>query len=97
MEEKYGYKSINHRLSLDNREEMEITGVMNVESFDDEEVIMETEQGLLAVRGENINIKHLNLEQGEVKITGLIFELAYSEQKGSSRDRGKSFLERIFK
>ena len=79
MEEKYGYKAINHRLSLENREEMEITGVMNVDSFDDEEVIMDTEQGLLAVRGENLNIKHLNLDQGEVKITGMILELAYSD------------------
>ncbi len=91
MEEKYGYKAINHRLSLENREEMEITGVMNVDSFDDEEVIMDTEQGLLAVRGENLNIKHLNLDQGEVKITGMILELAYSDQKLSARDRSKGF------
>ncbi|MFY9114880.1 MAG: sporulation protein YabP [Dethiobacteria bacterium] len=97
MEEKYGYKAINHRLSLENREEMEITGVMNVDSFDDEEVIMDTEQGLLAVRGENLNIKHLNLDQGEVKITGMILELAYSDQKLSARDRSKGFFERLFK
>lgn len=97
MEEKYGTRVIDHRLTLENREEMEITGVMNVDSFDDEEVVMDTEQGLLAVRGENLNIKHLNLDQGEVRITGMILELAYSDQKLSTRDRGKGFFERLFK
>ncbi|NLZ28989.1 MAG: sporulation protein YabP [Firmicutes bacterium] len=97
MEEKYGTRVIDHRLTLENREEMEITGVMNVDSFDDEEVVMDTEQGLLAVRGENLNIKHLNLDQGEVRIAGMILELAYSDQKPGARDRGKGFFERLFK
>ena len=98
MEERTKYdKPISHHLTMDNREEMEITGVLHVESFDDGEVIMGTEQGLLAVKGENLHIKHLNLDQGEVKITGWVLELAYSDQKLNAREQGKSFLERIFK
>ncbi|MGB4124865.1 MAG: YabP/YqfC family sporulation protein, partial [Dethiobacteria bacterium] len=55
MEEKYNFHSGQHRLVIENREHTEITGVLHVDSFDDEEVIMETELGLLAVRGENLH------------------------------------------
>ena len=57
---------------------------------------METEQGLLAVRGENLHIKHLNLDQGEIIIDGYVLELAYAEEK-RTRNRGKNILERLFK
>ncbi len=96
MEEKYSFKGGQHRLVIENREHTEITGVLHVDSFDDEEVIMETELGLLAVSGENLHIKHLNLEQGEITIDGYVLELAYAEEK-KSRGRGKNILERLFK
>lgn len=96
VEEKQNFRGGQHRLVIENREHTEVTGVLHVDSFDDEEVIMETELGLLAVRGENLHIKHLNLDQGEVTIDGYVLELAYAEEK-RSRNRGKSFLERLFK
>lgn len=96
MEEKYNFRSGQHRLVIENRERTEITGVLHVDSFDDEEVIMETELGLLAVRGENLHIKHLNLDQGEIFIDGFVLELAYAESK-PARVRGRSLLERLFK
>ncbi len=87
-----------HKLIIENREYIEIKGVLHVESFDDQEIVLETEQGLLAMRGEELHIKHLNLEQGELYIDGFLLELVYSEERGGKRkDRGKSFLERIFK
>lgn len=96
-DEKYSFRGGGqHRLVIESREHTEITGVLHVDSFDDEEVIMETEQGLLAVRGENLHIKHLNLDQGEITIDGYILELAYAEEK-RSRARGKNILERLFK
>ena len=96
MDEKYNFRSGQHRLVIENREHTEVTGVVHVDSFDDEEVIMETELGLLAVRGENLHIKHLNLDQGEIFIDGLLLELAYAENK-QTRLRGKTLLERLFK
>ncbi len=96
MEEKYNFRSGQHRLVIENRDHTEVTGVVHVDSFDDEEVVMETELGLLAVRGENLHIKHLNLEQGEISIEGYVLELAYAEEK-HSRTRGKNLLERLFK
>ena len=95
MEQNYIQKS-QHRLVINNRETLEVTGVIHVDSFDDEEVILETEQGLLAIRGENLHIKQLSLEKGELAIEGLILELVYSDDK-RLRDRGKGFFERLFK
>ncbi|RJX28858.1 MAG: sporulation protein YabP [Dethiobacter sp.] len=87
-----------HRLVVDSREKVEVTGVLNVDSFDDQEIILETEQGLLAMRGEDLHIKHLNLEQGELTIEGFLLEFAYSEERSIRlKDRGKSFFERLFK
>ena len=85
-----------HRLIIQNRETLDVTGVVHVDSFDDEEVILETELGLLAIRGEDLHIKHLNLEKGELAIEGLILELAYSDDR-RFRDRGKGLFERLFK
>lgn len=95
-EEKYNLRGGQHRLVIENREHTVVTGVVHVDSFDDEEVVMETELGLLALRGENMHIKHLNLEQGEVTVEGYILELAYADEK-RSRGRGKNILERLFK
>ena len=96
MEEKYSFRSGQHRLVIDNREHTEVTGVVHVDSFDDEEVVMETELGLLAVRGENLHIKHLNLDEGELAIEGYVLEMAYAEER-RARARGKNLLERLFK
>ncbi len=87
-----------HRMVIENRERIEISGVLHVDSFDDQEIVLETEQGLMAMRGEDLHIKNLNLEQGELLIEGYLLELAYSDDYGKkARDRGKSFLERLFK
>ncbi len=99
MEDKYISKQQGmHRLIIDKREKIEVSGVLNVDSFDDQEIILETDQGLLAMRGEDLHINHLNLEQGELIIEGFLLELAYSEERNLRRkDRGKSFLGRLFK
>lgn len=104
MEEKYVNRQAQqshhayHKVVVDNRGRIEISGVLNVDSFDDQEIVLETEQGLLAMRGEEMHIKHLNLEQGQLLIEGFLLEMAYSEKKGFLRkERGKSFIERLFK
>jgi len=96
MEHNYGKPAGQHRLVVNNRETIELTGVLHVDSFDDEEVVVETEQGLLAIHGEDLHIKQLNLEKGELAIEGLLLELAYSDDK-RYRDRGKGLFQRIFK
>ncbi len=98
MEDKYGSRpqGYKHHVLINDREDIKISGVIHVESFDDEEVILETELGLLAIRGEDLNIKSLDLERGEVSIAGHLLELVYAENKGR-KHKGKGFMERLFK
>ncbi len=64
MEERYSHNAGEHQLTIVGRRKMELTGVIHVESFDNEEIILETELGLLAIRGEDLHIKQLTLEEG---------------------------------
>lgn len=78
-----------------NRKLLEISGVMNVESFDSEEFLLETECGFLMIKGQNLHIKNLSLEQGLVAIEGTINELAYVDSH--SQEKSKNFFGKIFK
>lgn len=79
-----------------NRKLLEISGVLNVESFDSEEFLLETEMGFLAIKGANLHIKNLNLEQGLVAIEGVVNELAYVDGvTGAGKTKG--LLGKLFK
>lgn len=80
---------------LENREKLNISGVLDVLSFDDQIVILETELGLLTVKGENLRINKLSLDTSEVTIDGEIYQLAYSEK--NSVEKGGGLLNKIFK
>lgn len=85
-----------HEIKMINRKKMEISGVVNVESFDNEEFLLETECGYMAIRGENLHMKNLNVENGLVSIEGLIFELVYVDHS-TGGDKAKGFFSRLFK
>ena len=78
-------KSINtgviQNLILENRGKLSISGVNDVLSFDDQVVMVETELGLLTVKGENIRINKLSIDTSEVIIEGDISYLAYSDKE----------------
>lgn len=71
-------------LILENREKLNVTGVNDVLSFDDQVVIIETELGLLTVKGENLKINKLNIDTSEVIVEGRIDNLSYSEHQTKS-------------
>ena len=77
MEENKLTKS--HKISLTNRKNGNFTGVLDVISFDISEILLETEQGMLNVKGKDLHVNRLNLEKGEVDIEGLIEVLSYSQ------------------
>ena len=82
-------------LILENRGKLSISGVNDVLSFDDQVVIVETELGLLTVKGEDLRINKLSIDTSEVIIEGNISYLAYSEQ---NLDKNKgSLISKIFK
>lgn len=88
-----------HSLTIANRERVQITGVVAVDSFDDEEVNLETEMGLLSIRGEELQIKQLDLEKGQFAVEGFINALQYAvpRQRGGRQPRNRSFLERLLR
>ena len=82
-------------LILENRKKLSISGVLDVLSFDDEVVVIETELGLLNVKGENLRINKLSIDTSEVVVEGEIYNLAYSDKKGEKSK--ESLLGKIFK
>lgn len=82
-------------LILENRGKLSISGVLDVLSFDDQVVIVETELGLLTVKGDNIRINKLSIDTSEVIIEGDISSMSYTD-KNVEKNR-TSMLSKIFK
>ena len=84
-----------HKLNINARKNAAITGVNDVLSFDAGEVLLQTEQGILMIRGSELHVNRLTLEKGEVDIDGRIDSLTYSDSAGGKS--GESILGRLFK
>lgn len=84
-----------HDVIMRGRKLLDITGVKQVESFDNEEFLLETDMGFLAIRGQNLQMKNLDVEKGIVSIKGKVFDLVYmDEQQG---EKAKGFFSKIFR
>lgn len=88
-------KAQNHKLVVNNRKNSMVTGVLDVLSFDLNEILLETEQGMLMVKGTDMHVNRLNLEKGEVDLSGNIDSIAYSETQ-IGRTQGEHFFARLF-
>ena len=80
---------------LENRRKLSISGVLDVLSFDDQIVILETDLGMLTVKGEDLRINKLSLDSTEVIIDGNINSLTYSEKQ--DKKSSGTILSKIFK
>ncbi len=85
-----------HRLNINARKSAAITGVNDVLSFDAGEVLLQTEQGVLMIRGQELHVNRLTLEKGEVDIDGRIDSLTYSDNANYGKS-GESLFGRLFK
>ena len=85
-----------HKLSLSNRRTCNICGVSDVLSFDVSEILLETEQGMLMIKGSDLHVNRLSLEKGEIDVEGKIDSLTYSELSGFSK-QGESLFGKLFK
>ena len=88
--------NIIQNLVLENGKSLHVSGVYDVLRFDDQVVMVDTELGLLTVKGENIRINKLSLDTAEVIIDGDISSLSYSQNK-QEKSSGTSLLGKIFK
>lgn len=90
--------SFMQNIHLENREKLNISGVKDVLSFDDQMVILETELGLLTIKGENLRINKLSIDTLDVSIDGKVSTLIYSESDPNKRGvKSGSFLNKLFK
>lgn len=93
MEEKIGARP--HRLTLQNRSSGSIAGIADVVSFDENTIVLDTDLGLLTIKGKGLHVSRLTLEKGEVDVDGTIDSLTYSSNE-ALRKSGESFLKRLF-
>lgn len=96
MEEKNGSTTKAHKVLLANRKNGAFTGVVDVLSFDVAEILLETELGMLLIKGHDLHVNRLSLEKGEIDIEGRIDSLTYSEVKNMGK-QAESILGRLFR
>ena len=91
-EENRGRGELSHHIILEEREQLVISGVEEVESFDDSSILLTTAQGGLEILGEGLHIEKLSLDGGDLKVEGRVDALTYET---GGRERG-GLLSRLF-
>lgn len=94
MEEKMNIRP--HKLIIENRQSGTITGIQEVVSFDENQVVLDTDLGLLTIKGRDLHVSRLTLEKGEVDLDGQMDSMAYSSNE-AFRKSGESIFARLFK
>lgn len=95
MEEK-NISTKSHKVLMINRKNATFSGVVDVLSFDVAEILLETELGMLLIKGHDLHVNRLSLEKGEIDIEGRIDSFTYSEVK-SAEKQTESFFGRLFR
>lgn len=85
----------NHSISMKNRDGLTITEVEDVESFDEEKVIVHTSMGILTVMGADFRIHKLNIDEGQLVIDGAVDEIKYSDS--AEREQRGGFFSGLFR
>lgn len=89
-------KEVIHNVILENRKKLTLSGIEDVDSFDEETIVLYTDTGSLTVKGEGLHINKLSVESGEVSIEGRVDSLVYSDGE-TGKGRGMGFLARLFR
>ena len=81
-----------HELRLDDRSRLSVSGVSEIESFDDSTVVLHTARGVLVIRGGELRLKTLSIDGGQVAVNGTIDSLSSEEAQ-----KAGGFLRRLFR
>lgn len=84
-----------HQVKLEERRQLVITGVTHVGNYDEKEIALETVLGFLIIRGEDLNISVLNLENGTLHVNGQVNQLVYTDSLGGRK--GKGLIQKLLK
>lgn len=96
LDDKKLVRGRSHSILMENREKVTITGVEDVDSFDESTVLLVTDLGYISLHGVDLHISKLNLEEGQLIVEGDINGIEYSEHEGS-RGKGGSLFSKLFK
>lgn len=80
-----------HALQMENREKLSLSGVEDVMGFDETLVVLQTGMGRLSIRGETLHIGRIDLDSGQLELSGKIQELSYDETPARSSLWGRLF------
>lgn len=83
-----------HNIVLEDRRHLTVSGVSDVDSFDEQTVTVFTDLGKLTIKGEDLHINRLSLEMGELVVDGEIAALSYAE---TAKPQQGSFWNRVFR
>ena len=96
MDKDQTISNYNHSINILERKSILVTGVKKIESFDDEEFLMETVMGFLVLKGEGLELLKLDTMQGNVSIKGLIKSFSYIDDV-AKKDKETGIISRLFK
>lgn len=85
-----------HKIVMVGRKSGTISGISDVLSFDENEILLDTDMGLLTIKGKELHISRLSLELGEADMEGKVDSFAYSE-KGHKKKQEGSLVSRMFR
>jgi sporulation protein YabP len=88
--------NLKHDITLTGRRELLVTGVRNIESFDSEEFLVETNLGFLHIKGNGLTLEKMDNENNELIIKGQMNSLTYVNNQGKKENKG-SFFKKVFK
>lgn len=96
MDKEHTINNYNHSINVLERKNILVTGVKKIESFDDEEFLMETVMGFLVLKGDGLELLKLDTLQGNVSIKGLLKSFSYLDEN-MKKDKENSIISRLFK
>ncbi|MGI6030426.1 MAG: sporulation protein YabP [Eubacteriales bacterium] len=82
-----------HSVIMENRQRLSVSGVEDVDSFDEERIVLYTTMGLLEIQGTGMHISHLNVENGEIAVEGMVDSMEYTDEDA----KRMSFLQRLLR
>lgn len=88
-----GKSILPHILTLEERKKLTVSGVSDVDSFDEDLIVAYTSLGELTIRGDGLHISHLDVETGELAVDGTVYEMTYSTDK----PRAGGFFSRLLR
>ena len=94
-ERKQNNINVMQNVVLENREKLNVTGINDILSFDDQVVILSTDLAMLTIKGSELKINKLNIDESEVKIEGNISNIGYSQD--TEEKKGENIFSKIFR